>query len=401
MDERHRQHQLERPQLAQPITSSKDGIKLAAAVIGLEFHHLFIRRHQARGDLYTSTNGGATWTNETTGTSLSGLGWNSITSSSDGTRLAAVDGNNIYTSTNSGATWTNDTASTSLSGLGWGSIASSQVGTRLFVSVDVGDLYTSTNGGATWTNETTGTSLSGLGWGDCNGTDSLVSSADGTHLAALADGGDIYTSADGGTTWTDQTSAGPRNWCGISSSQDGTMLAAVDGGGDIWTGVFTTPAPAPTPPPSGGGMIVGSGPLAPSAQGLPGYVPPRPQIDYSNGTVVYLDATTTVSTSTSTAPTTTASSTPITTPQTTLSASSSPFLIDRQLWDQGPDILLLQKFLNTHGYVLTLTGPGSPGSQTNFFGVKTYQALIKFQQAKNLPATGFFGPLTRAAINSL
>ena len=66
----------------------------------------------------------------------------------------------------------------------------------------------------------------------------------------------------------------------------------------------------------------------------------------------------------------------------------------------GPDILLIQQFLNTHGYVLTPTGPGSPGQETDIFGPHTYQALIKFQEAHGLPATGFLGPLTRAAINS-
>ena len=90
----------------------------------------------------------------------------------------------------------------------------------------------------------------------------------------------------------------------------------------------------------------------------------------------------------------------MTAPQS-LATSSLQFLQNRQLWDEGPDILLLQQFLNTHGYVLTPTGNGSPGSETDFFGVKTYQALIKFQEAHGLPATGYLGPLTRAAINSL
>jgi hypothetical protein len=51
---------------------------------------------------------GVTWTNQTTGTSASGLGWSSITSSSGGDKLAAVaDGGDIWTSTTTGATWTN------------------------------------------------------------------------------------------------------------------------------------------------------------------------------------------------------------------------------------------------------------------------------------------------------
>jgi peptidoglycan hydrolase-like protein with peptidoglycan-binding domain len=147
-------------------------------------------------------------------------------------------------------------------------------------------------------------------------------------------------------------------------------------------------------------MIVGSGPLAPSAAGLSGYTPPRPQIDYPNGTIIYLGATTTASTSPPTAATTTPSSTPITTPAA-VSASSSPFLIDRQLWDEGPDILALQQFLNTHGFQLASTGAGSPGNETDTFGLHTYAALIKFQEAYNLPATGYFGPLTRAAFESM
>jgi peptidoglycan hydrolase-like protein with peptidoglycan-binding domain len=136
-------------------------------------------------------------------------------------------------------------------------------------------------------------------------------------------------------------------------------------------------------------MIVGSGPLAPSAEGL-GYVKPRPQIDYPNGTVVYLDTN-----STSTNP---ASSTTQVTPSQ--SATSSPFTQNRQLWDVGPDILTLQQFLNMHGFPLALTGAGSPGSETSIFGTHNYQALIKFQQSKNLPQTGYLGPLTRAALGS-
>jgi len=39
-----------------------------------------------------------------------------------------------------------------------------------------------------------------------------------------------------------------------------------------------------------------------------------------------------------------------------------------------------------------------PGQQTDYFGMKTYKALLKFQSANGLPATGFLGPLTRAAM---
>jgi peptidoglycan hydrolase-like protein with peptidoglycan-binding domain len=49
------------------------------------------------------------------------------------------------------------------------------------------------------------------------------------------------------------------------------------------------------------------------------------------------------------------------------------------------DVRVLQKFFNTHGFIITTSGPGSPGSETSIFGTHTYQALIKFQQSKNLP----------------
>jgi hypothetical protein len=64
------------------------------------------------------------------------------------------------------------------------------------------------------------------------------------------------------------------------------------------------------------------------------------------------------------------------------------------------DVKQLQKFLNTHGYKVAKTGPGSPGKETDYFGSATKAALIKFQKANKIyPASGRFGPLTRAAVN--
>jgi peptidoglycan hydrolase-like protein with peptidoglycan-binding domain len=147
-------------------------------------------------------------------------------------------------------------------------------------------------------------------------------------------------------------------------------------GGDIWTGVIPS---SPTPPsaPSGGGMIVGSGPLAPSPFFF-NLTPPRFQIIYPNGTVIYPA----ISTASTTTP------------------ASFTFSRNRQLNDEGPDILSLQRFLNVHGYQVAASGPGSPGNETDFFGTATFAALKKFQKANNVPTTGYFGPLKRALINS-
>ncbi len=68
----------------------------------------------------------------------------------------------------------------------------------------------------------------------------------------------------------------------------------------------------------------------------------------------------------------------------------------------GPDVKALQIFLNTHGYQIATTGPGSPGNESDYFGNLTQDALIKFQIANNiLPAYGFYGPVTQAAVKRL
>jgi len=70
---------------------------------------------------------------------------------------------------------------------------------------------------------------------------------------------------------------------------------------------------------------------------------------------------------------------------------------------QGEDVKLLQQFLNSQGFTINTPGlPGSQGYETTYFGTLTRQALIKFQQAHNIqPSLGYFGPKTRAFIQSL
>lgn len=74
------------------------------------------------------------------------------------------------------------------------------------------------------------------------------------------------------------------------------------------------------------------------------------------------------------------------------------------------DVKRLQQYLNTHGFILTTYGLGSPGNETNKFGALTKKELIKFQEAhaKDIltpigytKGTGKFGPMTRNFINSI
>jgi peptidoglycan hydrolase-like protein with peptidoglycan-binding domain len=62
----------------------------------------------------------------------------------------------------------------------------------------------------------------------------------------------------------------------------------------------------------------------------------------------------------------------------------------------GSDVKDLQVFLNSLGFLISQTGPGSPGDETEFFGERTRDALSRFQEANDiLPARGYFGPKTR------
>jgi hypothetical protein len=90
-------------------------------------------------------------------------------------------------------------------------------------------------GGYVW-----GSVDSGVSWTKLTSTArnwiSIVSSYDGSHLAAAESGADIWTSDDGGATWIDNKGAGARNWSSVASDASGTRLAAVVKFGDVWTG---------------------------------------------------------------------------------------------------------------------------------------------------------------------
>ena len=59
----------------------------------------------------------------------------------------------------------------------------------------------------------------------------------------------------------------------------------------------------------------------------------------------------------------------------------------------------LQRFLNSKGYTVSLFGSGSIGFETNYFGLKTKQALIKFQNYVGLKPDGIVGTITKNIIN--
>jgi hypothetical protein len=82
----------------------------------------------------------------------------------------------------------------------------------------------------------------------------------------------------------------------------------------------------------------------------------------------------------------------------TVSANTS-FVRDLTVGSTGADVQALQVWLNTHGFVIATSGPGSLGHESMSFGALTRAAVAKFQIAHGItPASGYLGPKTRAAL---
>jgi peptidoglycan/xylan/chitin deacetylase (PgdA/CDA1 family) len=87
---------------------------------------------------------------------------------------------------------------------------------------------------------------------------------------------------------------------------------------------------------------------------------------------------------------------------TSVSTTTSAFTRNLSYGSTGEDVKQLQTFLNTHGYIVSASGPGSRGNETTMFGQATQSTLIKFQIANNItPAVGFFGPVTRKVVDGM
>ena len=411
--------------------SSADGKRLAVGV--------------DHGYIYTSNDGGTTWTPQTT---LGNKEWAWIASSADGMKLAVDQeaSDYIYTSTDGGANWATSTAPL----MAWEQLTSSADGTKLAAASacdatcatnNDGAIWTSDDGGATWIEQT---NTGGRYWYG------ITSSADGTKLAAVAEANITSSNFDYLYTATlspslTTSAASPISTAGATLNgsidtigndnpttrgyvygADTSYGATTTESGTFGTGSFTadiaslvcntayhfapyatngylgygtddtfTTSACPTPSPapavlSGGGWSGGCSTYPQGELSSWGVVPCTPT-NPSQGPAVSPVRLQSSATPTSSPPS-------VQSPASTSATQGITLPKNHQLWDMGPDILLLQQFLNAHGYILTLTGSGSPGKETNIFGPGTYQALIKYQRAHNLPPTGYLGPLTRAAL---
>jgi len=198
----------------QAVAMSSDGLRIGAAM--------------ANGMFAWSTDGGISFNNTATVFTTPGnAGWTSLVMSQNGLNVAAssgpTSGGSIYTSTNGGVTWT---ARTGAGSRRWTALACSNDCTKLVAAVSNVDLFISDDFGANWTplnfNRT---------WRH------ISSSEDGQTFLAGADKG-LYLSTDRGSSWTLINGTNTTVWTRTAiASANSQFMVATTSPGYVWTSI--------------------------------------------------------------------------------------------------------------------------------------------------------------------
>ncbi|KQO98286.1 hypothetical protein [Leifsonia sp. Leaf264] len=162
----------------------------------------------ATADTVYTSDDGVVWTarpGALTGT------WSAVTIADDGLHMTATaTGASITASSDGGVTWTVGGPLASYS-----DIAVSADGLKVLAASNPGFLYSSTDGGETWTQR--GTSQA---W------TRVAISGNGDHMAAAIAAGGLLLSDDGGATWPDSGAGTATTWGGMTVANDGQHLTA-------------------------------------------------------------------------------------------------------------------------------------------------------------------------------
>ncbi len=163
--------------------------------------------------LYMSTDSGQNWAPRAA--PAGNLTWTGIASSADGTNLVAIPFNApLRISNDGGLNWPTPPGTGSRP---WRSCAISANGSSMFAAAAGDRILLSKDRGASWIPSNS----------DQKNWFALASSDEGFRVAAAVLGGLIYTSPDGGTNWIARNSSGTHDWVGLISSSDGSKLAAI------------------------------------------------------------------------------------------------------------------------------------------------------------------------------
>ena len=185
-----------------------------------------------RGDIYTSVDFGVHWTDRTR-TTIGPKQWYSVASDVTGLKLVAVDHDTgyIYVSSDGGVNWV---AHSEIPASVWQWVSSDNAGVNLIATTYYGLVYLSHDSGVTWAP----TTLPRLHWGPA------TSDSTGTNLAVAVGGGltypsgPVYVSNNAGRTWH---SSGPSmNWIGLTFAPIDQYLFAIRNGGSTWESSPTT-----------------------------------------------------------------------------------------------------------------------------------------------------------------
>lgn len=178
------------------------------------------------GDLYTSSDYGATWVDQT---SMNAGGYFEASTSSTGQYMVVSDlNNNLYLSSNYGSTWSSISSPTN-SGISSIVMTSDASYFALVNSSNV--VYTSTDKGANWST----VPISGA-----SSLQSLSMSADGQYIYAadaFTQGSQIYVSSNHGTNWAPKQASSVNSWARVYSSSTGQYAVATNARNGVYLSV--------------------------------------------------------------------------------------------------------------------------------------------------------------------
>lgn len=192
------------------------------------------------------------------------------------------------------------------------------------------------------------------------GTVTVNGSQGGSCTAVVEIGGCNLSSPNAGTETITATYSGDSNFGGsVSASVDRTITSGSSGGG-------------------GGGGGGGNGPIFGGSSGSVLGASIGPSGSSVQGQVLGASTSTT---------------------STGGSSSFYTFTTNLTIGSRGADVVELQKILISLGYDIPALTTG--GAAYGYFGTQTRAAVAAYQRAHGItPAVGFFGPITRAAMNS-